>query len=76
MGPTALCLDILKRKNSRAIVEIRKQIILPYTSHYTDYAILIPHEAEEEEVEDIHFNIKSSIQMSENSFNETRVYTE
>jgi hypothetical protein len=54
-------LDILKRKNSRAIVEIRTQIILPQTTHYTDYAILIPHEEEENEEEDMQFNINFSI---------------
>ena len=61
MGTTALFLDILKRKNSRAIVEIRTQIIRSQTSHYTHYAILITHEREEKEDEDIQFNISFSI---------------
>jgi hypothetical protein len=61
VGPTALFLDILKRKNSHVIVEIRTQTILPQTSQYTDYAILIPHEEEEKEEEDVQFDINFSI---------------
>ena len=50
MGPTAL--GYFEEEKSHDIVEIRTQIILLQSSHYTDYAMPIPHEEEEEEEEE------------------------